>query len=62
MGIFSLLVVLAIALVRFASADELFNDVACRAKTLTESNFDGFISDALDGGKTAFVRFIASRG
>lgn len=51
-----------LAIVSMADADELFNDVVCRAKTLTESNFDDFISDAIDSGKTAFVRFIASRG
>ena len=51
-----------LASVSMADADELYGDAVCRSKTLTESTFDGFISDAIDRGQTAFVRFIASRG
>ena len=29
---------------------------------LTEANFDTFIKDQVDAGKTAFVRWIASAG
>ena len=32
------------------------------AKKLTTDNFDGFIKEQVDAGKTLFVRWIASEG
>jgi len=54
---------MAVAVAALLSLSGIYPDGHFEAVTkLTQSNFDGFIKEQVDAGKTAFVRWIASEG